>query len=168
MDSELGYIQDLEENKDLNRTVTFTNDKYKYKLNVPEFWSSNDYRGSGYGSKDLEEVEYEFTGGHFTVNANTKMSLEDAVKAEDTAQKKNGDNDAEYKYTATDETIFNVNAKKYVVDYARKKVKYQETTYIFNKNNITYTVTLHLKEAVHTADNEARLKKVFESMTFTN
>ncbi len=59
-----------------------------------------------------------------------------------------------------------VKAKKYEISYASAKIPYKETIYIFNQNNISYTATLHIDDAVRTEANQARLNKAFESFKF--
>ncbi|MEW9699326.1 trypsin-like peptidase domain-containing protein [Paenibacillus sp. SI8] len=165
MDRELGFIQDLDELRDPNRAVPYLNEKYKYTLQVPENWSSS----KAYGGKDPASKTFLFTGGQLAIQADLKSTFEDLVKAEDAAQKKSYEKDNEYKYTDSDVTLFDdVNAKKYVVHYTSYKIPYQETIYLFQKNNIAYTVTLRIDEAVQTEANEARLNQAFESMKFVD
>ncbi|MFD0695395.1 trypsin-like peptidase domain-containing protein [Paenibacillus sp. GCM10027628] len=163
MDKELGFIQDLDELLDPNRTITYKNEKYKYSLQIPEIWSSS----KSYDNKDQGSQTFFFTGGYLIVQADPKATYESLVKDQDAAQKKSHDNDAEYAVTNSETTLFDdVKAKQYVIHYATRKVPYQETVYIFQKNNIGYTVTLRIDEAVQTEANEARLEKTFESMKF--
>jgi serine protease Do len=163
MDSELGFIQDIDELQDPNGTFAFQNEKYKYKLQIPENWSNSTFGKD----KDQEVTTFDFTGGDLSIQADTEKSYDDTVKKEDTDQKKSSENDADYKYSASDETLFGTTGRKYVVSYSTDKEPYQETKYIFRTNNITYTVTLHINEAVRTAENEGRLNKAFESLSFT-
>ncbi|NEW07516.1 serine protease [Paenibacillus sp. SYP-B3998] len=163
MDQELGFIQDLDELQDPNRTVPYKNDKFKYTLQLPENWSSD----NSYDSKDQGSKTFVFTGGHLLVHADPKATYEELVKAEEAKQKKSHENDSEYTYTASDVTLFDgVTAKKYVVHYASYKIPYQETVYIFRKGSISYAVSLRIDEAVQTEANEARLNKAFDSMKF--
>lgn len=163
MDQELGFIQDLDELMDPDRTVTYKNEKYKYTLQIPEIWASS----KSYDNKDQVSQSFHFTGGHLTIDADTATSYEDAVKDEDDQQKKSQENDSEYKYTSEGITILGgVQAKKYEVKYAAAKVPYKETVYIFQQNQITYTATLRMDEAVSTEANEARLSKAFASFQF--
>lgn len=164
MDSVLGFIQDIDELLDGNRTVEFTNEKYKYTLHVPEIWRDSLYGGE----EDREAAEFYFTGGSFSIFADPKNSLHEAVKDEESLQKENMKNDSEYKYTVSDETFFGEPGKKFTINYSTDKVPYQETIVIFRKNDITYTVNLRINEAVKTEENEKRLFKVFESMEFLN
>jgi serine protease Do len=165
MDQELRFIQDLDELQDPNRTALFKNEKYKYTLQVPENWSSS----SSNDRKDQGSKTFLFTGGSLVIQADPKSTYEDLVKDEDAAQKKSREKDSEYTYTDSDVTIFgDVKAKQYVVHYNNYKVPYQETVYIFRKNNMSYTVSLRIDEAVQTEANETRLNKAFESMTFVD
>ncbi|MCY9661456.1 trypsin-like peptidase domain-containing protein [Paenibacillus chondroitinus] len=163
MDQELGFIQDLDELMDPNRTITYKNEKYKYTLQIPEKWTSS----KSYDNKDQASKSFLFTGGYLTINADAVTSYEDAVKEEDASQKKSHDSDSEYAYTDEESTVLGgVKAKKYEVNYVSAKVPYKETTYIFSQNQMTYTVTLRMDEAVRTEANEARLKKAFDSLKF--
>ncbi|BFT75963.1 S1C family serine protease [Paenibacillus sp. P36] len=163
MDQELGFIQDLDELMDPNRTIAYKNEKYKYTLQIPEMWTSS----KSYDNKDQVSKSFLFTGGYLTINADTITPYEDAVKEEDAAQKKSHDSDSEYAYTEEETTVLGgVKAKKYEVNYVSAKVPYKETTYIFSQNQMTYTVTLRMDEAVRTEANEARLKKAFDSLKF--
>ncbi|UKS25748.1 trypsin-like peptidase domain-containing protein [Paenibacillus sp. HWE-109] len=163
MDQELGYIQDLDELMDPDRTITYKNEKYKYTVHVPENWTS----ANSYDNKDQANKIFSFTGGDLTIGADTKSSYEDAIKKEEAAQKKSRDNDSEYVYTSSDVTLFDdIKAKKFDISYDKAKVPYKETVYIFVQNQITYHVSLSIDEAVRTEANENRLIKAFESLTF--
>ncbi|MBD0382033.1 trypsin-like peptidase domain-containing protein [Paenibacillus sedimenti] len=165
MDKELGFIQDLDELLDPNRTITYKNEKYKYSLQIPESWSSS--KSYSYDNKDQSSKTFFFTGGYLIVQADPKATYESLVKDEDAAQKKSHDSDNEYTFTDSEVNLFDdVKAKQYVVNYESDEVPYKETIYIFRKNNISYTVILRIDEAVQTAANEARLNKAFESMKF--
>lgn len=126
-------------------------------------WTSS----KSYDNKDQVSKSFLFTGGYLTIDADTKTSYEDAVKEADAAQKKSHDSDSEYAYTDEETTVLGVvKAKKYEVNYVSAKVPYKETTYIFSQNQISYTVTLRMDEAVRTEANEARLNKAFASLKF--
>jgi hypothetical protein len=163
VDPELGFIQDMNDLLDKTTANKHVNQKYKYSLQIPEIWSdgsSNDY-------SDDNDSFFSFIGGHLEILADNQKSYDDTVKDEDTHQKKSSGNDPEYKFEASDVTLFGEAAKKYVVHYSTRKMPYKETVYIFRKNNITYKATLNINEAVRTTENEARLNQAFESMTFT-
>jgi serine protease Do len=165
MDPELGFIQDLADLLDKSATSKYVNEKYKYTLQIPEMWFHNTL---DYGdSKDEENTSFEFQGGHLEIIADNKKSYADSVKDEDAYQKKSNQNDPDYTYTSSDVTVFGETAKKYVVHYSKRKMPYQETVYIFHKNNITYKATLNIDEAVRTDENEKRLNQTFDSMAFT-
>ncbi|MZQ82903.1 trypsin-like serine protease [Paenibacillus sp. 5J-6] len=162
-DQELGFIQDLDELIDPNRTITYKNQKYKYTLQIPEMWTSS----KSYDNKDQVSKSFLFTGGYLTIDADTNTSYEDLVKEEDAAQKKSHESDSEYAYTDEETTILGgVKAKKYEVNYVSAKVPYKETTYMFSQNQIAYTVRLRMDAAVRTDANEARLNKAFASLQF--
>ncbi|MDQ0903270.1 MULTISPECIES: S1C family serine protease [unclassified Paenibacillus] len=163
MDQELGFIQDLDELMDPNRTVTYKNEKFKYTLQIPEIWTSS----NSYDNKDQVNKTFLFTGGYLSVGAETKTTYEEMVKEEDAAQKKSHDNDNDYTFTDTEISLFgDVKAKKYEISYASAEIPYKETIYIFNQNNISYTATLRIDDAVRTEANQARLNKAFESFKF--
>lgn len=159
MDSSLGVIQDEEDLIVPNATIAYSNKKFKYTVQVPETWIT-----SNYGAKKDSPFEYYyFTGGNFDIHADDHSSLEDVLKKNEDADKKNAANDKDYKYIVSDEKRFDVTVKKEEVSYITKEAPYKETRYIFTKNNIVYTLTLHLNDAVHTPQNEDALKKVWES-----
>ncbi|NOU88463.1 trypsin-like serine protease [Paenibacillus sp. LMG 31460] len=163
MDQELGFIQDLDELMDPNRTVTYKNEKFKYTLQIPEIWTIS----NSYDSKDQVNKTFLFTGGYLSVGAETKTTYEEMVKEEDAAQKKSQDNDNDYTFTDAEISLFgDLKAKKYEISYASAKIPYKETIYIFNQNNISYTATLRIDDAVRTETNQARLNKAFESFKF--
>ncbi|KRF38641.1 trypsin-like peptidase domain-containing protein [Paenibacillus sp. Soil787] len=163
MDQELGFIQDLDELMDPNHTVAYKNEKFKYALQIPEIWTGS----KAYDNKDQVNKTFLFTGGYLSVGAETKTTYEEMVKKEDAAQKKSHDNDNDYTFTDAEISLFgDVKAKKYEVSYASAKIPYKETIYIFNRNNISYTATLRMDDAVRTEANLARLNKAFESFKF--
>jgi serine protease Do len=163
MDPELGFIQDLADIQDTKATVKYTNEKYKYSLQIPETWTDSSY--ASYRSD--EDTSFSFLGGSLEITGDTE-SYTDSVKKEDAYQKKSGENDKDYKYTASDVSLFGGTARKYVVHYSKDKVPYQETVYIFHQNNTTYKATLSIDEAVRTEQNENKLNQAFDSMTFTS
>jgi serine protease Do len=159
MDSSLGFIQDEEDLAVPNATLAYTNKKYKYELRVPETWTTNSYGLK----KDNPMQSYNFIGGNVQVNADDSSSLEDVWKKAEAAFKKNVGNDKNYKYKVTEEKRFNAAVKKVEISYPIKDAPYKETQYIFKKNDIVYTVTLHINDAVHTEQNEKQLKQVWNS-----
>ncbi|MBP1990552.1 S1C family serine protease [Paenibacillus eucommiae] len=163
MNPDVGFIQDIDELLDPNATVKYSNAKYKYALDIPEIWSNDMYEDY----KDSPDVSFYFSGGFMEISANASETFAETVKSEDKYHKKSSEDDSDYKYKATDITLFKGNAKKYVATIGGEKAPALETTYVFSKNNITYRVTLSIEEAVRTPANEARLNKAFESLTFS-
>jgi S1-C subfamily serine protease len=161
----LGFIQDVDELIDPDRTISYHSDKYKYTVAVPEIWTRNGY-GSSRNEKDPDTVAYQFTGGSLTIRADAYGKLEEAVKERETAYKKNAGNDSEYKYSESDETIFDAAGKKFELQYTTNKVPYHSTEYVFEQNDIVYDVTLRINDAVRTDANAARQDAAFHSMKF--
>ncbi|MEF3302365.1 S1C family serine protease [Paenibacillus sp. GYB003] len=161
MNPNLGVIQDENELLDPNRTVTVRNAKYKYTVQIPETWE----RLYGYyGKEDEAEAVYTFTGGEFEIRADDRGRLDDAVKNLEQSYKKSSENDAEFRYESTDETVLGQEGKKFTVVYKQKQAPYEETAYVFAKGDIVYTVTLRLDDAAHTEANAERLEKAFRSL----
>ncbi|MNG19631.1 hypothetical protein D3C84_1038110 [compost metagenome] len=103
------------------------------------------------------------------VETDSKTAYAEVLKDADEEQSESHSNDSDYTYTSEDVTLFgDVKAKKYKVSYSKKHVPYTETVYLFNRKQITYTVTLHINDAVSTAANVARLEKAFGSFSFLN
>ncbi|MGO4274050.1 trypsin, partial [Paenibacillus sp. TAF58] len=72
-DQELGFIQDLYELMDPNRTVAYKNEKFKYALQIPEIWTGS----KAYDKKDQLNKTFHFTGGYLSVGAETKTTYEE-------------------------------------------------------------------------------------------
>ncbi|MFC0211293.1 trypsin-like peptidase domain-containing protein [Paenibacillus chartarius] len=165
MNPALGFIQDVEELLDPNKTVRYQSEKYKYALTVPETWE--DLENSYSDEKDPARIGYYFTGGGFALEADANGKAETKLKDLETAHRKNANDDAEYKYTVSDENVFGVAAKKIELVYNNSEAPYRQTQYVFEKNHIVYTVTLRMNDAVRTEANEKRLSDVLASLQFT-
>lgn len=165
MDQELGFIQDLDELTDPDRTTLYKNEKYNYTLRIPENWSTN----RPYDGNDQATKSFTFTGGYLRVETDSKSAYTEVLKDAEDEHKEAQNNDSDYKYTSEDVTLFgDVKAKKVTVSYKKAHIPYSETVYIFNRKQVTYTVTLRIDAAVSTDANVARLNKAFASFTFVN
>lgn len=165
MDGELGFIQDLDELADPNRTALYKNEKFNYTLRIPEIWTTN----RPYDGNDQATKTFTFTGGYLRVETDSKTAYAEVLKDAEDEQKESHSNDSDYTYTSEDVTLFgDVKAKKYTVSYSKEHIPYTETVYLFNRKQVTYTVTLRIDAAVSTDANVARLEKAFASFTFVN
>jgi S1-C subfamily serine protease len=163
-DPNVGFIQDIKELADPGKTIKYHSGKYKYSFSVPETWYST--QKNSRKDKEPDTVSYSFGGGSFTVRADSYGKLENVIKDRESSYKKNAGIDSDYKYSETDETVFGADAKKFELQYATNKIPYHSTEYVFSKNNIVYTVTLRINDAMRTEANLVRLQKAFESMSF--
>jgi serine protease Do len=157
MDSSIGFIQDGADITIANATSAYSNKKYKYTIHIPEAWYSSDFGLK----KDSLSQSYYFMGGNVDVKADDSTSLEDIWKKAEEGYKKSSKNDPDYKYKVTGETRFGVAVKKIEISYNPKSGPYKETQYIFKKNEIVYTLILHINDAVHTEQNEKLLQQVW-------
>ncbi|MDR6552572.1 S1C family serine protease [Paenibacillus qinlingensis] len=165
MDGELGFIQDLNELADPDRTALYKNEKFNYTLRIPENWTTN----RSYDGNDQATKSFSFPGGYLRVEADNKSVYTEVVKDAEEELKKSHTSDSDYSYSAEDVTLFgDVKAKKYKVSYSKAHIPYTETIYLFNRKQVTYTVTLRTDVAVSTAANVARLNKAFDSFAFVN
>ncbi|WP_248924720.1 S1C family serine protease [Paenibacillus hamazuiensis] len=160
----LGFIQDDDDLVDASKSYTYNNATYKYSLRVPEIWFSGGYDQDG--APDSQVKTFSFFGGSFTVEADDRTSLEDALKKTSQSYKKNAEEDADYRYTETDEELLGGAAKKYSLTYKSKNVPYTQTEYVFSRGGITYTVRYKINEAVKTEEAVKRINDCLESMRF--
>lgn len=161
INTSLGFIQDEHELLDPDRTVTLRNAKYKYSVKIPEAWESV----SGYyGSEGESDVAYAFTGGMFEIESDDRARIDDVVEELEQSYKKSSENDGKFKYEVADATVFELPAKKFDVEYKKKKAPYKETVYVFAKGDIVYTVTMRLEDAANTEANASRLEQAFRSI----
>ncbi|MDF2961095.1 MAG: hypothetical protein K0S39_2830 [Paenibacillus sp.] len=161
VNSTLGFIQDEEDLEDKNRTVTFTNKKYFYSIQVPESWQS------GYqGEQDSPMKQFTFEGGSLTVNADDRSGLEETVNRVEQEHKKNAETDSNYKYDAVEEAKFDTAVKKFSTHYKSKNVPYTLNEYVFEKNGIIYTIRQRINDAVKTEEQWQRLEKALLSIRF--
>lgn len=157
----LGFIQDEEDLMDPNRTVTYTNKKYLYTMRAPEGWNE------GYqGEFDSPIKQFTFEGGGMFIMADDRSNLEEAVNRMEQEHKKNAEADANYKYTVTDEAMFDTTVKKFSTQYKSKNVPYISNDYVFEKNNIIYTIRLRINDAVKTDQQWERLENTLRSIQF--
>lgn len=159
----LGFIQDEDDLLDKNRTTTYTNEKFRYSLKAPEDWSAGYDDGS-----DSYMKTFNFEGGSLRITADDSSSLQDEVNSLEQEYKKNSETDANYKYTVTDEKLFDTDVKKYATQYKSRNVPYTQNEYVFQKNGIVYTVRLRINDAVKTDEQWKRLNDAFYSMKFTD
>ncbi|WP_246303274.1 trypsin-like peptidase domain-containing protein [Paenibacillus plantarum] len=165
MDGELGFIQDLDELSDPDRTTLYKNEKFNYTVRIPENWTTN----RSYDGIDQATKSFTFTGGYLRVEADSKKAYAEVLKDAEEEHKVSHTNDSDYTYSSEDVTLFgDVKAKKYTVSYSKAHIPYAETVYVFNRKQVTYTVTLRMDAAVSTDANVARLNKAFASFTLVN
>ncbi|WP_246078960.1 S1C family serine protease [Paenibacillus piri] len=160
VNSSLGFIQDEDDLMDKNRTAAYTNKKYGYSLQVPEIWYGNQ------GEVDTALKQFTFEGGGLSVTADDRISLEEAVNRLEQEYKKNAETDANYKYTATDEPLFETTAKRFATQYKSKNVPYTLHEYVFAQNGIVYTFRLRINDAVKTEEQWKRLERALLSARF--
>lgn len=163
MNEALGFIQDEDEITDPDATRLYKNKTYKYSVRLPEEWQT--YRFNF--KEDSPMASYSFIGGSFDIIADDDSTLEEVLKDEEESHKKSSEADADYKYTVSDETLFGEEGKLITVKYSANKVPYENKEYYFAKNGITYSITLRINDAVKTELNVERLKRAFESLSFT-
>ncbi|WP_079909488.1 trypsin-like peptidase domain-containing protein [Paenibacillus sp. 32352] len=159
----LGIIQDEDDLIDPDRTVTYTNNKYGYSLQLPELW----FEGELDGSSDNPSKFFPFTGGSMTLSADDRSGLDEVLNRVEQEYKKNSENDANYKYTETDESLFGTDVKKFAVQYKSKNIPYTLNEYVFEKNGIVYTIRLRINDAVKTDKQWQRLNEVLNSIQFS-
>ncbi len=152
MNTNLGFIQDEDDITDKNKTIKYTNEKFKYSIQIPETW----YSYSDFITKDSPRMAFTFYGGMVSVEANDKLTVENVVKKLEEGHKKSNENDKEFTYEITDDSTYSGEGKKVSIRYNLKKAPYTQTEYVFNRNNITYTITIKMNDAVSTEENVNR------------
>lgn len=158
----LGTIQDVDDLIDKSGKVTYTNQKYRFAIKTPELWS-----GGYEGETDTAYKTFSFTGGSLNISSDDRSSLDEALNRTEQEYKKNAETDANYKYTATDEALFDTTVKKFSVQYKSKNVPYTQNEYVFEKNGIVYTVRARINDAVKTEVQWQNLNDAVQSLTFT-
>jgi serine protease Do len=162
--SALGFIQDELDLIDYSKKVKITS-KLGYSMEVPEYWHLTDL--SDYGSSSSEdERTFRFTGGMFEIAASKEETFEDAVKSAEKLHKRYSDNVDTYKVTSTDETVFGVPAKKYVVTDSSEKFSSEMIQVVFHKEGVTYNVSWELADSSRTEVKASELRNAFESLRF--
>lgn len=164
MEESFGTIEDEYDFIDKTKTITKSSKKYKYSIQVPEFWNAE--------SVDMDEdtTTIEFHGGYVSVSADLstvapyKEMLERILSGYREFEKR----DPNFKIVEEkDETYFGVAGKKLVLKGKDDGVPYQEIQYLFEKNGMTYLVMLSMNDSVHTDANFKRMNDVFASMKLT-
>lgn len=163
MNRSLSIIQDEDDLTDPDRKITYTNNKYGYSLQLPELW----FDGGNEGGYETANKFFSFEGGSLSVMSDDRSSLEEVVNKTEQEYKKNADTDANYKYTETDESIFDSETKKFTVQYKSKNVPYTLHEYIVPKNGTVYTIRLRINDAVKTDKQWQLLNDAFQSLAFT-
>lgn len=163
MSASVGQILDEDDLLDPARTMTYANTKYGYSLKVPELWWT-DLSGK---AKDAKTVQFSFTGGGFRVEARPDTKWADAVKTEDSEQRKAKNADSDYAFTSSKITLFGAEARKYTASGKSKGIPYGMTEYVFAKQGTAFVVKLTMNDAVRTPENEKRLADLFASLRLT-
>lgn len=161
LNGSLGFIQDEDDLMDKNKTVTYTNQTFQYRLRVPEYWTAGME-----GSMDSPNKTFVFPGGMLTIEADEHTGLEDTVKQIEQSHKKNAEADADYLYTETDESMFDAGVKRFSLNYKTKGVPYTQNEYVFSKNDIVYTVRVRINDARKTGEAWERIEQAVRSLTF--
>ncbi|WP_239633786.1 trypsin-like peptidase domain-containing protein [Paenibacillus sp. H1-7] len=159
----LSVIQDEADLIDPSRTITYTNNKYGYSLQLPERW----YDGGNESAIDAATKTFSSMGANLSILADDRSSLEEVLNRTEQEYKKNLDNDANYKYTETDESMFDTDVKKFAVQYKSRNIPYTLHEYVFAKDGIVYTVRVRANEAVKTDKLWKQLNDAVQSMDFT-
>jgi hypothetical protein len=162
MNTNLGFIQDEDEFIDKDKTMSYTNEKFKYSILIPETWSTYNLAIT----KDSPRMEFNFLGSTLSVEADDKLTVEEIVKKLEVGHKKSNENDSEFTYEITDDTTFTEGGKKVSIHYNLKEAPYTQTEYVFNHNSITYTITLKMNDAVRTEANVLRAEAAAKSIKF--
>ncbi|MCZ8512711.1 trypsin-like peptidase domain-containing protein [Paenibacillus filicis] len=160
----LGIIQDEDDLAYMSKNVTYTSQKYRYSVWIPETWGSG---GAYDGETDSASKSFSFEGGSLSISADDRSSLGEVWSKSEKDYKKNAENDAAYQYQATDESLFDTSVKKVAVQYKTKNVPYTLNEYTFAKNGIVYTVRSRINDAVKTEEQWERLNSAVQSMKFT-
>jgi serine protease Do len=157
----LGFIQDEDDLLDKDRTVTYTNKRYKYSVQAPEIWTEV-YESDS----DTPMKQFSFDGGSLTIMADDRSTLEEAVNEVEQEHKKNAELDANYKYSSEDASLFGAAVKKFSTQYKSRNVPYTLNEYVFEKNGVVYTIRQRINDAVKTESQWNRLEKALLSIKF--
>ncbi|AOZ93287.1 stalk domain-containing protein [Paenibacillus crassostreae] len=135
---------------------------YQYKVNIPQFWvpSADQFETSF--------VEYQFTGGRFTIETELDTSVEEVVKEwtniyNDVAKNK----DAVISRTIEDTTFAGVSAKLFKVHQVMNDIPFHVNLYVFNHEGLTYTITTTLNDANATELHKSALENTLKSFVLT-
>ncbi|WP_256223251.1 S1C family serine protease [Paenibacillus sp. 1_12] len=155
----LGFIQDIDDLSDLNKTITYTNKKYMYTLHIPEAW-----QGVYQRELDSPSAQFSFNGGSLGISVDDRSSLEETTKRIEQDHKKNIEADANYKNSAADEELFGTNVRKFTTTYKSKNIPYTLIEYVFEKNGYVYSVRERINDAVKTEEQWQRLENAVHSI----
>jgi serine protease Do len=158
----IGFIQDENDWLDYDRKVTYTNKKYKYSISVPEYWSES------YGDyyEDSETAFY-FFGGSFSIIAEMGGDYEKIVKDKETEHKDYARADKDYKYQASEKSMFDTAAKVFTARYSEKGTPYTVQEYIFEGKDMVYIVQVYVNDAAKTNDLWNRIEAAVNSIMVT-
>ncbi|OAB43033.1 stalk domain-containing protein [Paenibacillus glacialis] len=147
---------------DKSKVITKSSKAYKYKLNIPQFWTSIKDRF------ESSPIEYQYTGGRFMITTEPDTSVEEAVSQlrayYNEATKKSKD----LIIRSIENTTFaGVNATVFKLHQVRDGIPYEGVQILFSNNGITYTVTTALNDANATQVQKDALERVLKSFAFT-
>lgn len=147
---------------DKSKIVTKSSKAYKFKLNIPQFWTPIQDRF------EFTPIQYQYTGGRFMITAEPDSSVEEAV-----SQLKAYYNEATKKSkdliirSVENTTFAGVNATMFKLHQVKDGIPYEGTQILFSNNGITYTVTTAMNDANATQVQKDALEKALKSFTFT-
>ncbi|MEC0093600.1 stalk domain-containing protein [Paenibacillus macquariensis] len=147
---------------DKSKIITKSSKAYKFKLNVPQFWTPMKDRF------ESSPIEYQYTGGRFMITAEPDTSVEEAVSQlrayYNEATKKSKD----LIIRGIESTTFaGVNATVFKLHQVKNGIPYEGVQMLFSNNGITYTVTTALNDANATQVQKDALEKALKSFAFT-
>ncbi|MBU8710892.1 MULTISPECIES: copper amine oxidase N-terminal domain-containing protein [Brevibacillus] len=157
MNQSLGFIQD-DILLDKNKMATIKDSKYKYAIDIPEYWQEDVV-----DSRSLIGKSYLFEGGAFTLfvfkdsYSEVEKSFTSIFKMQTSGSEKTSL--VENKPV----TVHGESGRKFVIKGEEEGIRYERTAYLFPKGKYSYYISWSIRDAYSTAATKERMEKVLNS-----
>jgi hypothetical protein len=147
---------------DKSKIITKSSKAFQYKLSVPQYWTPNQDKF------ESSLIDYQFTGGRFTISTERETSYEETVRQLSTYYNEAAKRTTDVVIRGIEDTTFaGVPAKLFKVHQVNEGIPYEGTQVVFSNKGITYTVSTALNDANATQIHKDSLEKTLKSFVFT-
>lgn len=156
-----GQLEEDDYLADKTKTVKKTSKAYEYTVNIPRYWTAIS------DQFELGDVEYQFTGGRFSIKVDNDQSFELTVSQLKDFYDKQGKSYKNLKVEEVkDVTFAGVPAASFTFHRVEEGIGYTGRQIVLERDGKTYTVATTLNDANNTAVQSTALDSTLNSFNF--